>query len=60
MRWPAALKRVLKTYLVPERLSAISLNPAASEAASVPATITKHDAQDFTELVNEHFARTST
>ncbi|MEO7413836.1 MAG: pitrilysin family protein [Opitutaceae bacterium] len=47
---PAELRRALKTYLVPEHLSSISLNPKAA-APIAPAAITAGSARpDFSEI----------
>ena len=45
---PGELKRALKTYLVPARLTAISLNPAVA-ASAAPVVVTTHVSLDFTE-----------
>jgi zinc protease len=46
---PGELKRALQHYLVPERLTSISINPASAAAASAAAAITVRATQDFTE-----------
>ncbi len=47
---PADLKRVLRTYLVPERLTVVSSNPAAA-AASAPVVVTaERPSLDFQEI----------
>jgi zinc protease len=47
----ADLQRVLKLYLRPEKLTAVSLNPAAADETKVPATARSSQAQvEFDEL----------
>lgn len=47
---PADLQRVLRTYLVPARLTTVSLNPSAA-AAPAPTTVAEVAGQpDFTEI----------
>ena len=54
---PAELKRVLKTYLVPERLTSISLNPAASAPAAARRVVAAVSTADFTETKLPNGAR---
>ena len=54
---PAALKRVLKTYLLPERLTAISLNPSASAPANLQLTSSSATTPDFSETKLPNGAR---
>ena len=54
---PAELKRVLKTYLVPEHLTAVSLNPASAEEKQAPARVTVGTEAEFEELVLGNGAR---
>jgi len=47
---PAALRRVMRQYLVPERLTVVSSNPAGSAAAAPPAGGRTQAALDFEEI----------
>ena len=46
---PGELKRALKKYLVPARLTAISLNPTSAAAGAAPVVVAARDSLDFTE-----------
>lgn len=46
---PAELRRVLKTYVVPSRLTSISLNPAAAASGQSPAAVAAASTPDFSE-----------
>src|SRR6185369_13052141 len=54
---PGELKRALKHYLVPERLTAISINPTAAAATAAPLVVTARDTHDFTETRLSNGAR---
>ncbi len=54
---PAQLQRVLRTYLLPERLTAISLNPTASAPGAAPAVAATTTTPDFTETKLPNGAR---
>ena len=47
---PADLKRVLRTYLVPEKLTVVSSNPKAESAKATPAAIAITTSLDFEEI----------
>ena len=47
---PADLKRVLHTYLVPERLTVVSSNPKADAARSAPAVTVSATSLDFEDV----------
>lgn len=47
---PADLKRVLRTYLVPERLTVVSSSPKADEAKLAPAVSVTPTSLDFDEI----------
>ncbi len=47
---PADLRQALKTYLVPSRLTSISLNPAGTADTVAPQAATTAAAADFSEL----------
>ena len=54
---PGELKRVLKAYIVPERLTVISLNPASSAPAGEPHSVAAGVTSDFTETKLPNGAR---
>ena len=54
---PADLRRVARTYLVPERLTVVSSNPTATTAAAAPEPKTKNASRDFTEIKLPNGAR---
>jgi zinc protease len=54
---PADLRRVLKTYLVPSRLTSISLNPAAAAAPAGVVNASGAGPADFTETKLPNGAR---
>ena len=54
---PADLKRVLKTYLVPTRLTSVSLNPVEKIAVSSVAEASQVARPDFTEIILANGAR---
>jgi zinc protease len=47
---PADLRRVLKTYLIPSRLTAVSLNPVAAATAAIKSRAAPAPAPDFEEI----------
>jgi len=47
---PAALRRVLRTYLVPEHLTAVSSNPKAAARSEISDAGTKKSSLDFEEV----------
>jgi zinc protease len=54
---PADLKRVLKAYLVPARLTSVSLNPLEKDVAKSAKVATQTDRPDFTEITLSNGAR---
>ena len=54
---PAELRRVLRTYLIPARLTSISLNPVASAPAAGPDAAAARATPDFSELKLPNGAR---
>ena len=54
---PADLRRVARTYLVPESLTVVSSNPTATTAAAAPEPKTKNASRDFTEIKLPNGAR---
>jgi len=54
---PAKLKKVLRTYLVPERLTVVSSNPASSLAAVATAVAPSSSSLDFEEITLPNGAR---
>ncbi|MDB6170028.1 MAG: peptidase domain protein [Verrucomicrobia bacterium] len=54
---PAELRRVLQTYLVPSRLTSISLNPLAPTRATVPSATAIEGVPDFEETTLPNGAR---
>ncbi len=54
---PASLRRVLTTYLVPDRLTAISLNPLSSAPASSTHAVTRDSQPEFGEETLANGAR---
>jgi zinc protease len=54
---PACLRRVMRTYLVPEKLTVVSSNPAATAAAIVPAASGTAASLDFEEITLPNGAR---
>jgi len=54
---PAELRRVLKTYLVPSRLTSISINPAAAALAGARKSAAATATPDFSEIKLPNGAR---
>lgn len=54
---PADLRRVARTYLVPEHLTVVSSNPAAAAATAATPTKKKNASHDFTEIKLPNGAR---
>ncbi len=54
---PADVKRALQTYLLPERLTSVSLNPANSAPAAAPTANVAASQPDFSELKLPNGAR---
>jgi len=54
---PAKLKKVMRTYLVPEKLTVVSSNPKAGETAPVVHSIGEGGSLDFSELTLPNGAR---
>lgn len=54
---PADLRRVLQAYLVPERLTSISLNPAVADTKKTPAVAAAAATADFSETKLANGAR---
>lgn len=54
---PADLKRVLKAYLLPARLTSVSLSPIEKTAVKTAAVAGKSDRPDFTEITLPNGAR---
>ncbi len=54
---PADLKRVLRTYLVPERLTVVSSNPTASAASAAVSAPAARSSLDFQEIKLANGAR---
>lgn len=54
---PADLKRVLKAYLVPARITSVSLNPKAAAPAADAAEAARATRPDFTEIALPNGAR---
>jgi zinc protease len=54
---PAKLKQVMRTYLVPERLTVVSSNPASAAATSDTAPARSASSLDFEELTLPNGAR---
>jgi zinc protease len=54
---PACLRRVMRTYLVPEKLTVVSSNPAATAAAIAPAAAGTAASLDFEEITLPNGAR---
>lgn len=54
---PAAVRQALKTYLVPERLTTVSLNPTAAAKGTAITSVSGGGQVDFTELKLANGAR---
>lgn len=54
---PAELRRILKLYLVPSRLTSVSLNPAASQPAAAVSVRSAGASGDFSEVKLPNGAR---
>jgi zinc protease len=54
---PKDLQRALKKYLVPERLTSVSLNPAAAASATAAAEVSATARADFSEIKLPNGAR---
>ncbi len=54
---PAAVKRALKTYLVPERITSVSLSPLGAVAQAKTAAVTATHSPDFSETKLPNGAR---
>ncbi len=54
---PADLRHVLRAYLVPGRLTSISLNPLAAAPAAATVAVTKADRAEFSEIKLPNGAR---
>lgn len=54
---PADLKAALKKYLTPDRLTAVSLNPAAAAPAATAASASISEREDFSEIKLPNGAR---
>jgi zinc protease len=54
---PADVRRVLRDYLVPERLTSVSLNPAAAVAATTAPAAAQANQPDFSEIKLPNGAR---
>ena len=54
---PATLQRALKKYLLPARLTSVSINPAAAAAAVSPAAVMASGVAEFSEIKLPNGAR---
>jgi zinc protease len=54
---PSDLSRVLRTHLVPERLTVVSMNPAGTKPAGVPVASAREGANDFKSTTLPNGAR---